>query len=284
MGFWSGLGNVFKSIAPVAASFIPGVGPIIGKAMTTAQKIASGVSTAGSIAGAVAQGREAGRDKETAINSDQDKTRLLADRNYEDALIARGGLDLDQRENTRDAQTDAYLKAMKSALAMNMRDASFNRPKGVADIHLGGGARPSAIGAEGKAAAELMNRQAMDALMNGEQYDTLPELQRSTVTEAPKGSWVDTVLGAAGVAGQAMDRKSSIEQGADNRSLIERILEQANSGGGGGAFPGVRVPQTGPLPGIVSPEEGVRLGKIAADERARAAARTPSFVPNDVSW
>ena len=33
MGFWGGLGGILKKAAPIAASFIPGIGPIAGPAL-----------------------------------------------------------------------------------------------------------------------------------------------------------------------------------------------------------------------------------------------------------
>lgn len=221
MGFWG-------SIVDFGKDLFTGGGT--GGGTSTAQKIMQGIQTAGSVAGSIAKGREAGRDKEILVNSDQDKTRLAADRNYEQALIERAALDLQRREDSRASETDAYRKAMASALALNMRDAAFNRPDGVPNISLGGGARPSAIGAQGREAAEILNRKALENLLAGSNYDELPGLTKSTVTAAPKASVLDHILGAAGTIGGVLERNDANAGAKRRESLIEKILAAANTG------------------------------------------------------
>lgn len=167
-------------------------------------KILRGVSgnAAGAIGGmakAGAEGREKGREQEM--------------QNY----AIRNNVDLNQRRFQEESQSDAYKKAMLGALGMNVQDAHFNRPAGVPDTGMTGGLRPSALGMQGRAAAGVLNSQAMKRLTDGEQFDKLPNY---------KGNWIDTVLGTAGVLGGGLDDYKARGKADQNTSLWQELLKQ----------------------------------------------------------
>lgn len=130
------------------------------------------------------------RGEQTAINMNRDRIGLQARANFNDAELQRAKLMMEQQAQQREAETLAYRNALKSALAMNMTDASFDRPQGIPVLRFNGGARPSAIGQQGRDAAGLMNNIAMRRLMEPEKtYEMSPleEFQQSDVPEA--GFW-----------------------------------------------------------------------------------------------
>jgi hypothetical protein len=137
-GFWS-------SIAKMGTSYlkgqVPGAGGGWGSALRAGGSLLSGMANAS------AQNRgEADR-----FNQNQDALRLRME------------------QEKRESQNNAYRNALRGALAKNMQDASFDRSQlspSIPVIKLGGGARPSAIGAEGRGAGDVLNRQAMLELMN----------------------------------------------------------------------------------------------------------------------
>lgn len=45
MGFWSGLGNILLKAAPIAASFIPGVGPLASKLIQAGTSVGSDIAS-----------------------------------------------------------------------------------------------------------------------------------------------------------------------------------------------------------------------------------------------
>jgi hypothetical protein len=195
----------------------------------------SGVQAGGQAAGNLAAAREAGRQVEAGNITTQDQQRLSAEQLAENAHQNRGDLDLKRRDETRTAQNDAFRNALRSALALNTQDVSANRPEGVPNISFSGGARPSAIGAQGRQAAELVNQRALDTLMNpDEDYYEMPDVETFAPSALPKASGVDTALGVAGgvasVLGSLQQQEAARQQGSLVQQLIARSQEDAQQG------------------------------------------------------
>ena len=87
---------------------------------------------------------------------------LQQNQSFEQSQLDRSRLQLDQQGAEQGAQSDAYRKAILGALGANMQDVGYSAEGGFA-----GGLRPSAIGAEGKAAVKMLGEQAMGALGRG---------------------------------------------------------------------------------------------------------------------
>lgn len=194
---------------------------------TLAARILSGAQAAGNAAGNAAAAREAGRQTEAGNIVTQDQQRLQAQTAAENAVQGRANVDLNQRQEGRTEANDAYANALRAALALNTKDASFNRPKGVPTISLSGGARPSAIGQQGHDAAEIMSRRALDTLMNPKPQMDLPEMQNFTPTTLPKASGVDTALGVAGTIGNVLTGMQQNSAANERSSLISALLQQS---------------------------------------------------------
>lgn len=188
MGFWSGLGKVLGG----AASFIPGVGPI-------ASNI---IGAAGNAIGAMGDQAAQNRGEADRMNLSRDQLRLQDASNFERALMDRQLLDLKRRDETRNESKDAYVMALKSALAKNMGDVSFDRSgfkTPVANIRFSGGARPSALGVEGREAAAVMNNQALQRLMNPQGFSDVPAPERMKFSEPEKKSIWEKIAGPVGM-------------------------------------------------------------------------------------
>lgn len=241
MGFWSGLGKVAKFAAPIAAgaaTLMTGgaAAPLIGIAakLAAAGKIAG---IAGGVAGSFAKGREAGRDKENSQAMTQDALRLQAARDLENAMMNRAELELKQKGDKRSSQEDSFRKSILGALTKNMQDGSFNRPEGVPNISLSGGMRPSALGVEGRAAGEELNKQAMLSLLNGEKYADVAGPEKFAPTEMKKGSAIDAILGTVGAVGGVADRVRAEGAQDEQNSFIRKLMEQAQAAAQGGQAP-----------------------------------------------
>ena len=156
----------------------------------------------------------ANRSAEDARNLTQDQLRLRIAEGDTNNQGNRIDYQLKQQDAARTAQTDAYNKALRSAMAMNFTPTFIDRSKfkspGIADIHFTTPAMR--LGAEGKAAAEELNRQAMLSLMNPPDKEPLPTYtapELSTPTEA--GFW-EKLAGPVGaglrIGGSILSRRA----------------------------------------------------------------------------
>jgi len=184
------------------------------------------VSLAGDLAGSLAKGREAGRLAETAALQQEDLMRLQGQRSYEDALMDRARLDLDRRAFEEQQRQNAWRDTLRSALALNMKDAAFTRPAGVPRITFSGGARPSALGDDARTGAEILNARALVTLMDGPQFEALPEPERFTPSERPRVGFLDHLLGGIGVVGGVADRQAAQAAADERESFVRRLLEE----------------------------------------------------------
>jgi hypothetical protein len=77
-----------------------------------------------------------------------------------------------QQTQERTLQSDAYRKALMAALGLNVQDVGYSKEGGFS-----GGLRPSALGAQGQQAAQVLSGQAQHAL---ESPEARPELDAYT--------------------------------------------------------------------------------------------------------
>lgn len=219
----------------------------VGSGATIASRILSGAQAAGNVAGNAAAAREAGRNTEADQMMSQDRDRLAAQIAEENARQGRATTEIHQREEGRASTNDAYKNALLSALALNTHDVSANRPDGVPTIAFSGGARPSAIGAQGHQAAEVANRRALDTLMNPSPLMDLPTQEHFTPSVLPKATGVDTALNIGGVVGNFLTGMQQNNTANDNSSLIRALIQQSQAAAAGGldkqpAAPAARPP------------------------------------------
>jgi hypothetical protein len=166
------------------------------KSAITNPAVLSGVGKAlGGMADTAAQNRGA----QTEATLQRDQVGVNADAQYERGVQGRAGIDLARKADAREAENNAFRNAMRSAYARNVQDVSINRPAGVPTIRFSGGARPSAMGPEGREAAEAMNAIAMRRLLAGEQYEEMPALNRSSISPLPQAGFMEKWLGPIGM-------------------------------------------------------------------------------------
>jgi hypothetical protein len=190
MGFW---GSLLNGIADVGASLIPG-----GSLAKDAVK--AGLEASGAIAGGMSKAGAQNTSAQNANNFSADQLRLAGQGQNENAQEARAQLELQQQAADRTAQSDAYTKALRSALALHQGDVSLNRPQGVSNVSFSGSPRPSMLGPEGHEAAALLNNQALQSLMNGPKHTALAPLAPAFQPTPIKGVGLGTnILGATGL-------------------------------------------------------------------------------------
>lgn len=179
------------------------------------------------VAGSLEKGREAGRADENKFNLTQDQTRMQAMSDKERAIVERAKLEMAQKQDQRTAQSDSFQKVLRGQLAHNLQDVGVNRPYGVPTVEYSGGLRPSAIGEEGRNAGELLSKQAMLSLMNGEQFTPLPGMESFTPSDMKKGNALDTILGTVGTVGGVIDKREASQKADQQTQLIQELLKQA---------------------------------------------------------
>jgi hypothetical protein len=162
MGFWSGLGNVFKKVGGAALSFVPGGG--------IAKDILSGV-------GQMATGAASGS---ADANLQQQQMQAQAYRDAMQGALGRANIDLDQKRFSLDAPGKRAGAVVNSDLLRNVGD--FKMGSAENGWQNSGGLRPSALGSDSREAANLVIAQQLDALRKGPeqfadiQYPEMPKI------------------------------------------------------------------------------------------------------------
>lgn len=198
-----GIGGAFGGAAKGAAGAAAKTGIKAGlMAGAKGALTSTALGAAGSVIGAMGQSAAANRGEKDTLNIHRDQTALQGISQFENAQQQRALLEMKQREEQRIAQEQAYKLAMRSALAKNTQDAAFNTSgfhSNVPNISFSGGARPSALGPEGREAAAVMNNQAMQQLMGPPPLTTLPTQERFQQSEPTKASIWEKLAGPVGL-------------------------------------------------------------------------------------
>jgi len=203
MGFWSKLGKIGALVGAGAATIA--TGGAAAPALGMAAKIGTLASVAGNTIGAMGKQAAENRYAQDQRNAD-----------YFNAAARHAGnmvnAEVNQRQDARTAQNNAYQNALRAALAQNMQDVSIDRSQfrsNVPNISFSGGLRPSAIGPLGRQAAALMAQQSMQQLQNPQPYMKLPTL---AFPEQSKASFWEKLSGplafgltAGGLVAQGID-------------------------------------------------------------------------------
>lgn len=222
MGFWGSIGKGLLGAVGLGAAPFTG-----GASLAT---ILPGAI--GSVAGGLAKGAEKGRESQNTAANDAAKFSLQERAGHEQALENRAGIDLRRKADSREAQGDAYSKAMRGAYGMHVQDVHANRPAGVPTIAFSGGMRPSAYGQEGRDASKTLNEQAMKALMDGEHFDALPEMERTQPAAYKGPGFWENVLGGVGTAGTTIKGlQTDAMNSTNNQNILAAIGRIGQSGG-----------------------------------------------------
>ena len=233
MGFWGGLGKVLKVGAPLAASVIPGVGPMASKVLNGIGSAAGAIGDVGQVAGDAGGALRDERQTEDTAARMRDALALQRQQQQQGQIQSRDQLALNTTQAgigqnaTRDAQAmqraqlgiDAPLARTRQAAygdaLQNVQDVNidFQPTTGaLPKFNVSGGLRPSIFGDNARAAGGELGNQALAALMSKSDVPAasdpmaLPEPSPLTgVPELsqPKGSGaLEKITGGVGLTGQ----------------------------------------------------------------------------------
>ena len=126
----------------------------------------------------------------------------------------------------------------------NVQDLSFSRPSHITNFQVSGGMRPSAMGAEGRAAGGELSRQAMMSLLQGGNEFSPVQTAGPVNLDAslPQESTFDKIVGGIGTAGSAIGayqqvqqaQKDKAQQQAQQAAQQRTLMEMLRVFGGGG--------------------------------------------------
>jgi hypothetical protein len=244
------MGFSWKSLLPiagaVAAPFTGGASLGLTAGLGGALKSAL-PGIIGGVASGIAGGAQKGREAQNTAAQDAAQFAQRENAAKESSLMGRAGLDLQQRGFTQQSQGDAYQKALKSALAMNMKDVTLDMPSRISKFNFSGGLRPSALGAEGKAAAGELNKQAMLKLMNGEKFDALPAYQGTAAPKYKGPGVLENLAGVAGLAGNTINTALGAQEDRGNLQKYIAAIEALTKQGQPQPSDGPGVPMVPPV-------------------------------------
>jgi hypothetical protein len=190
MGWLSTLGNIGKIGAVVAA-------PFTGGASLAALPVLSGI---GQIAGGAAAGAQSDRalaGQQTAQENQANLNQFTAAQNAQNQT---GQLDLQRKMFSEQARGGRGKQALIGDLLANMQDVNISVP-GVQNATVTGGMRPSALSAGGRQAGSELHKQALMALMNGDEFKGGEIMTPPEVKQAPEKGGMEKGLDWLGLIG-----------------------------------------------------------------------------------
>jgi hypothetical protein len=185
----------------------------------------------GGLASGMAESQAQNRITKTNAQLARDQVGIAANNSAEAGKQARANIELNRKADERTTINDAYQNALQSALALNTTDAKVNRPHGIPTISYSGGLRPSALGLEGKAAAEALNKRALQTLLDGPKYSDMGALKEYNVAALPEQSMLEKVMGplglGAGTLGALLDKQKAAQSATAAQNPV--AMEPAGS-------------------------------------------------------
>lgn len=217
-----GMGAAKGVAGGVAGAAKAGAGSALKSAFTNPATLASIASSVGS---GLASGMEKDRGAKNLAAEQAAAFKLREAQGAEQATQGRADLELRQKQLAADELRKNYQSALRSAFAKNVQDVNLSGvAPGVPVVNFGGGARPSALGAEGRQAAGLMFDKSLAGMRDGTSFSALPALERvSPAAHKGAGLW-ENVLGGVGMAGRAYQGVQDQQNAQENTGLLQSIL------------------------------------------------------------
>lgn len=193
------------------------------------------------MAGKAAEGRAKGRESEALLGNARDNTANSMYRTAQDAQFQNAGLDLNRQQFMEQARSGRAKDAVLGALLANIQDVNIGVP-GIKTAQVSGGLRPSALGAGGRSAGELLNQQALLKMLQGDSFVDAQLLAPPQQSAMPQAGLMDKILGGIGTYGSMASGimgamggggggETAAPQSASSQSAIQENLRRAIQGG-----------------------------------------------------
>jgi hypothetical protein len=217
--------------------------------------LAKDPNTYASLTSALAKGKEAGRGQQNAANADRATFEQRERSQFEQALLQRAMLELQQKQFGSDERQRNARSALQAAFGMNAEDVTLDAPQGVPVVNFKGGIRPSAIGQQGRDVAAEMYGQSMKGLKEGTAFSPLPALERTSAPQYEGAGFIENLLGGAAAVGKEWQGQQARTNANEQSALIKSLLDEvrANSARPVGSGQTAAAAQTAPTPTIGTP-------------------------------
>jgi hypothetical protein len=169
------------------------------------------IKTGGEVAGKIAAGRAQGRAAENLGSQAQDRTAIERYQAEQLARLAAANLTESATKDRADRfLTDAETRARQVGLGdvmANVQDVHLGGlPSYIPHMSFSGGLRPSALGANARAAGQNLSRMALEAQLSGADIPNLPDVSglggaAPELTPLQQSGKLDTLLSMLGYAG-----------------------------------------------------------------------------------
>jgi hypothetical protein len=157
----------------------------------------------------------------------------------ESSAMNRANLDLNQRQFALQAPSVRGKQALLGSLMQNIQPVSFGNlsPQLRARMpQISGGLNPSAIGPLARQMGSVMQRNALQGQMRGDQFAALPQINfLGGVLEAPKlqqmkqPGLLEKILGGAGLAGSLIGGLGALNGGGSQPMNLNSLLSPLKS-------------------------------------------------------
>ena len=154
----------------------------------------------GSVLGNQAQGAAEGRHVEALLENQRDAIRNQQYGTAQNAQFNAGSLDLARKGFSETARGSRGKQAVTGNLLSNLQDLSINIP-GIQNATVNGGLKASALGEGGRGAASEMAKQAMLALLSGDEFTGGEVLTPPQLSATPQPSGWENAAGIGGILG-----------------------------------------------------------------------------------
>lgn len=162
----AGFLDVLKGIAPVAASFIPGVGPLVGAGLGAALNAGG---RAGQVLGNAAGGQADAQQSREILELQRQGLLNSQYQTQQGAEMQQGTLDLQRQGFDEQTEGSRMRRALIGQLLGNAQDFDFDVP-GLPKAEVSGGLNFSALGQDGRDLGSEMMARALSRLREGNTF------------------------------------------------------------------------------------------------------------------
>lgn len=152
-------------------------------------------------------------------------------------------LDLQRRQQTEQNRGTRASQAVRGDLISNVQDASVQAGSHIPRLNISGGLRPSALGGKARMAGDEMSRQALLAMLQGDQFAPVGLAGPIDLNaNQPRESTFDKIMAGIGTAGniwqaygaarqpQTATSGASSPQAVQLQSIWDRFMQNTGSG------------------------------------------------------
>ena len=175
--------------------------------------------------------RQQGRQNAAQFQQGQNSQAIAQNNAQNNVMLQMAQMELLRKQFEQASRQTNARQAAQGGVMANVQDVSIQRPSHITNIPISGGMRPSAMGANGRAAGQAMSNQALASLLEGQSFMPLnPQAPVDVNAGMPKESALDKILGVAGGIGGAMQAYKQEQRGQQTQDLMQQLMQRYGQG------------------------------------------------------